>query len=62
MRMQGTVCNAFKEGGTEKRRGETKISKKGGGGKLGQGVGALKRGGAGTLLRTMGKKVRSEKK
>ena len=32
MRMQGTVCNAFKEGGTEKRRGETKISKKGGGG------------------------------
>ena len=45
MRMQGTVCNAFKEGGTEKRRGETKISKKGGGGKLGQGVGALKRGG-----------------
>ena len=31
MRMQGTVCNAFKEGGTEKRRGERKISKKGGG-------------------------------
>ena len=46
MRMQGTVCNAFKEGGTEKRRGETKISKKGGGGgKRGQGVGALKSGG-----------------
>ena len=62
MRMQGTVCNAFKEGGTEKRRGETKISKKGGGGQAGSRGGCLKKGGAGTLLRTMGKKVRSEKK
>ena len=33
-----------KRGGTEKR-GETKILKRGEGGKLGQGVGALKRGG-----------------
>ena len=54
MRMQGTVCNAFKEGGTEKRRG--------GGGQAGSRGGCLKKGGAGTLLRTMGKKVRSEKK
>ena len=62
MRMQGTVCNAFKEGGTEKRRGETKISKKGGG-QAGSRGGCLKKGGgAGTLLQTMGKKVRSEKK
>ena len=49
MRMQGTVCNAFKEGGTEKRRGETKISKKGGGGgQAGSRGGCLKKGGAGT--------------
>ena len=40
-----TVWNILKEGETEKRGGETKIFKMGG--KLGQGVGALKRG-AGT--------------
>ena len=46
----GTVKNTFKGGGTEKGGGETKILKKGS--KLGQGVGALKRG-AGTFLRTI---------
>ena len=39
-------------GGTEKRGGDTKILKRKGV-KLGQGVGALKGGGAGTLLQTM---------
>ena len=38
----GTVWNTLKGGGKEKWRRETKILKKGG--KLGQGVGALKRG------------------
>ena len=42
---------SLKRGGTEKRGGETKVLKRGS--KLGQGVSALKRGGAGTLLRTM---------
>ena len=37
----GTVWNTLKEGGTEKRGGATKILKRGGG-KLGQGMGALK--------------------
>ena len=41
--MGRTVENTLKGDGTEKRRGETKIFKKGGG-KLGQGVSALKRG------------------
>ena len=53
MRESGGDCLKYlKSGGTEKRGGETKIFKKGG--KLGQGVGALKRGVAGTPLRTMG--------
>ena len=39
----GTVQNTLKGSGTEKRGGETKISKRGS--KLGQGVGALKGGG-----------------
>ena len=39
----GSVQNTLKGGGTEKRRGEAKILKKG---ELGQGVGALR--GAGT--------------
>ena len=38
----GTVWNTLKGGRTEKRGGETKILKRGD--KLGQGVGALKRG------------------
>ena len=38
----GTVQNTLKGGGTEKRGGETKNVTKGS--KLGQGVGALKRG------------------
>ena len=42
MIVEGTVENTLKEGGTEKRGGETKILKKGG--KLGQGVDALKKG------------------
>ena len=42
MKVGGTVSNTLKEGGTEKREGETKILKRKG--KLGQGVGALKRG------------------
>ena len=46
----GTVQNTLKGSGTEKRGGETKISKRGS--KLGQGVGALKGGGAGTPLQT----------
>ena len=46
MRVGETVQNTLKGGGTEKRRGETKIIKSG---KLSQRVGALKRGGgAGT--------------
>ena len=40
----GTVWNTLKDGETEKRGGETKIFRKGGGGKLGQGMGVLKRG------------------
>ena len=44
MRVGGTVQNTLKGGGTEKRRGETKIIKSG---KLSQRVGALKRGGGG---------------
>ena len=48
MRLGGTVQNTLKEGGPKKRGGEIKILKKGG--KLGQGVGALKKGGAGTPL------------
>ena len=44
MMVGGTVCNTLKGGGTAKRRGETKILKTGGGGgRLGQGVDALKR-------------------
>ena len=43
MRVGGTVSNTLKGGGTGKRGGETKILKSGS--KLGQGVGALKRGG-----------------
>ena len=51
MRVGGTVQNTLKGGGTEKRRGETKIIKSG---KLSQRVGALKRGGgAGTPFWTM---------
>ena len=50
MRVGGDCLKYFKRGGTEKRGGETKIFKKGG--KLGKGVGALKRG-AGTSLWTM---------
>ena len=49
-RVGGTVKNTLKGGGTEKRQGETKILKMGGG-KLFQGVGTLKRR-AGTPLRT----------
>ena len=37
--MGGTIENTLKKGGTKKRGGETKISKRG------QGVGALKKGG-----------------
>ena len=48
MRVGGTVQNTLKGGGTEKRRGETKIIKSG---KLSQRVGALKRGGGGVLKR-----------
>ena len=48
MRVGGTVSNTLKGGGTGKRGGETKILKSGS--KLGQGVGALKRGGARTPL------------
>ena len=48
MRVGRTVWNVLKGGGTEKREGETKILRKWGGGNLGQGVGALKRTGAGT--------------
>ena len=44
MREGGRTKIPLKEGGTEKRGGDTKILKKGGGGKLGQGVGALKGG------------------
>ena len=46
----GTMQNTLKGGATEKRGEETKILRRGG--KLGQGVGALKRG-SGTPLRTM---------
>ena len=51
MRVGGTVLNTLKCGGTEKRGGEADLKKRRG--KLGQGVGALKRRGAGTPLRTM---------
>ena len=50
MRVEVTVQNTLKEGETEKRGRGVKILKKGG--KLGQGMGALKRG-AGAPLRTM---------
>ena len=43
MRVRGSVWNTLKRGGTEKRGGETKTLKRMG--KLGQGLGALKRGG-----------------
>ena len=47
----------------EQKRGEGKQrSQRRGGGQAGSRGGCLKKGGAGTLLRTMGKKVRSEKK
>ena len=46
MRVGGTVQNTLEGGGTEKRGGETKILKRRGG-KLSQGVGALKRDGGG---------------
>ena len=51
--MEGGDCikHLKKGGGTEKREGETNILKRGN--KLGQGLGALKRGRAGTPLRTM---------
>ena len=52
MGVGGTVLNTLKGGGAEKRGGEIKILKSGGRGKVGQGVGALKRG-AGTPLQTM---------
>ena len=46
MREGGGDCLKYmKGGGTEKRGGDTKILKMGRGGKLGQGVGTLKRGG-----------------
>ena len=50
MSVRRTAKNTIKGGGTEQRGGDTKILK---GGTLGQGVGALKRGGAGTPLQTM---------
>ena len=43
----GTVWNTLKGGGKKKRGGKTKILKRGG--KLGQGVSALKKGGGGGL-------------
>ena len=43
VRVGETVLNTLKGGGTERRGGKTKILKRGG--KLGQGVGALERGG-----------------
>ena len=50
---RGNCPKYLKRGGTEKRKGETKIFIRGGG-KMGQGVGTVKRGrGAGTPLRTM---------
>ena len=45
----GNCLKYLKRGGTEKRGGKADLKK---GGKLGQGVGALKRRGAGTPLRT----------
>ena len=51
MRVGGTVKNTLKGGGTEKRGGETKISKRRG--KLGQGMGTLKRGGWNPLTNYM---------
>ena len=51
----GGDCVKYLKGGWDRKEGrENKNFKRGGGGKLGQGVGALKRG-AGTSLRTMGK-------
>ena len=50
MGVGATVWNTLKVGGTEKSGGETNILKRGD--KLGQGMGALKRG-AGTTLWTM---------
>ena len=52
MRVWATVQNNLKEGGAEKRGGETKILKRGG--KLGQGVGALKREGGWNPLTNYG--------
>ena len=49
--VRGTVKNTLKGGGTEEGRGNKKFKREGG--KLGQGVGALKKGGAGTPLQTM---------
>ena len=52
MGVGATVWNTLKGGRTEKSGGEINILKRGD--KLGQGMGALKRGGgAGTTLRTM---------
>ena len=56
VRVGGTDWNTLKGGWTENRGGVTDIFKKGeggGGGQLGQGVDAFKRGGAGTLLQTI---------
>ena len=50
MRVGGTVLNTLKGGGTEKRGGETDSKKGVQGGSRG---GCLKKGGAGTPLRTM---------
>ena len=50
VKVGGTVWNTLKEGGTEKRGGETKILKRGGGSWVE--LGALKRG-TGTPLRTL---------
>ena len=50
MKLRRTVWNTFKGDGTETRGGETKILKRWG--KLGQGLGALKRG-AGIPLQIM---------
>ena len=53
VKVVGIVWNTLKWGGTEKRGGSTKILKRGGEGKLGQGVCLLKGGEAGTPLQTM---------
>ena len=54
--MGGNVWNTLKGGGTEKRGGETEISKKG---QAGSRMGSLKRG-AGTSLRTMHELLNSD--